>query len=309
MKFDIVAGNPPYNNDDYIPFVEIGHNISNMYSTFITPAKWQAKGDKKNKAFRQNIIPYMSKIIYYPDTRDIFEDVGETGGISYYLINKDKNSIISINTEIKNDKLRGEKRVNKIISLYNENVDNIIKKCSSSKIMDNLSFNFAYFVKDRTWGYKNIHDTELMVGEKRVGYIDKMSLNNQLDVDKYKIVTSATYGFPFDKQNMAVGTEKINILKPKQVPRNPSVVLKCFNTEQEALSMRSYIYSKLISFLFVVGVTGTSFVKEFWRFVPDPGTFDHIFTDEELYKKYNLTPEEINIIESVIKERKQVNNI
>jgi len=30
----------------------------------------------------------------------------------------------------------------------------------------------------------------------------------------------------------------------------------------------------------------------------------HIFTDAELYKKYGLTPEEINIIESVIKERK-----
>lgn len=41
-----------------------------------------------------------------------------------------------------------------------------------------------------------------------------------------------------------------------------------------------------------------------WQFIPDPGSFDHIFTDDELYKKYNLTPEEINIIESVIKERK-----
>lgn len=30
----------------------------------------------------------------------------------------------------------------------------------------------------------------------------------------------------------------------------------------------------------------------------------HIFTDQELYEEYNLTDEEINIIESVIKERK-----
>ena len=43
---------------------------------------------------------------------------------------------------------------------------------------------------------------------------------------------------------------------------------------------------------------------ETWRFVPKPEAFDHIFTDQELYKKYNLTDEEINIIESVIKERK-----
>ena len=31
----------------------------------------------------------------------------------------------------------------------------------------------------------------------------------------------------------------------------------------------------------------------------------HIFTDQELYEEYNLTDEEINIIESVIKERKE----
>lgn len=43
---------------------------------------------------------------------------------------------------------------------------------------------------------------------------------------------------------------------------------------------------------------------EAWRFVPDPGAFDHIFTDDELYKKYNLTQDEIDLIESVIKERK-----
>jgi hypothetical protein len=39
-------------------------------------------------------------------------------------------------------------------------------------------------------------------------------------------------------------------------------------------------------------------------FVPAPEAFDHIFTNQELYEEYNLTPEKINIIESVIKERK-----
>ncbi len=43
--------------------------------------------------------------------------------------------------------------------------------------------------------------------------------------------------------------------------------------------------------------------KETWRFVPDPGPFDHIFTDDELYKRYNLTQDKIDIIEAVIKAR------
>lgn len=62
--------------------------------------------------------------------------------------------------------------------------------------------------------------------------------------------------------------------------------------------------TKLVSFLYYLGCCGTTLTKEFFRFIPDPEKFDHIFTDQELYKKYNLTDEEINIIESVIKERK-----
>lgn len=46
------------------------------------------------------------------------------------------------------------------------------------------------------------------------------------------------------------------------------------------------------------------YINEVWKFVPAPEVFDHIFTDDELYKKYDLTDEEITIIESVIKERK-----
>ena len=60
-------------------------------------------------------------------------------------------------------------------------------------------------------------------------------------------------------------------------------------------SARSYCYSKFVRFLLFCGLVGNStLTPETWRFVPEPEAFDHIFTDEELYKKYNLTNEEIN---------------
>ena len=61
MKFDVVLGNPPYNNDIYLDFVTLGHNIikQNGCEIMITPAKWQAKGGEKNEAFRKDIVPYM----------------------------------------------------------------------------------------------------------------------------------------------------------------------------------------------------------------------------------------------------------
>ena len=96
MKFDVVVGNPPYNNDIYLDFVTLGHHLSTQYTLMITPAKWQAKTDgkpagskspDKNVEFRKNIVPFMSKIVYYRDSTDIF-DIKEWGGISYFLISK-----------------------------------------------------------------------------------------------------------------------------------------------------------------------------------------------------------------------------
>lgn len=53
----------------------------------ITPAKWQAKGGGQNDLFRKTIVPYMSKIVYYPVAFEIF-DILEPDGVSYYLIDK-----------------------------------------------------------------------------------------------------------------------------------------------------------------------------------------------------------------------------
>lgn len=63
----------------------------------ITPAKWQAKGGLKNEAFRRDIVPYMSKIVYYPDCTDIFV-IQEPDGVCYYLIDKENH----VKKEIKN---------------------------------------------------------------------------------------------------------------------------------------------------------------------------------------------------------------
>ncbi len=73
----------------------------------------------------------------------------------------------------------------------------------------------------------------------------------------------------------------------------------------ECESFDSYINTKFVRFMILMRYCRNSVDNnESWSFVPDPGAFDHIFTDDELYKTYGLTPDEIKVIESVIKERK-----
>lgn len=73
----------------------------------------------------------------------------------------------------------------------------------------------------------------------------------------------------------------------------------------EIRSFISWLSTKFIRFLIIINIGSLTMMNERgWRFVPAPKAFDHIFADQELYEEYKLTPEEINIIESVIKERK-----
>ena len=47
MQFNVIIGNPPYNNDIYLDFVTQSFHLSKDYTVMITPAKWQAKGGGK----------------------------------------------------------------------------------------------------------------------------------------------------------------------------------------------------------------------------------------------------------------------
>lgn len=60
--------------------------------------------------------------------------------------------------------------------------------------------------------------------------------------------------------------------------------------------------SKLRSFLFFLGICEASMINNFFLYISEQDKHDHIFIDKELYEKYELTKEKINIIESVIKE-------
>ena len=338
VKFDVVIGNPPYNNDIYLDFVTLADQLASQATCMITPAKWQAKTDgkpkgsktdDKNETFRKNIVPRMSDIIFYTDTHEIF-DIAEWGGISYFLIDKDTHLIKNIKAICsKNSALASEteehdetspillpRKILQIIgkmgqlgegfkqSLYVKNTDH-----GEPCLMGQLGFKRQTFTGEQDRGELKPCGTdyvEVMQGEKVVGYRQIRDLFTTLNLDKWKCITSIIVSGSCSFDSSGYSQRYINIYKiaPYQVPKGSFPVLKYFDSEDGAKSFISYFDTKLIKFLTILGICGTTLTREFFRFVPDPGNFDHIFTDKELYDKYNLTPEEIAIIESIIKERK-----
>ena len=287
MKFDVVIGNPPYNKDLYLDFVTLGHTLASKYDCWITPAKWQAKGGQKNEDFRKNIVPYMSKIVYYPDCTDVFA-IGDPGGISYFITDNNENT----DKVIKNISLK-HKYIGKDY-IYNDE-----EKRQFNNILSNI-------------GNELIHK----LGKYKAFSVENTPKHKQYEAwsaNKVSLVSNIPKTYLWSSDGVFNCLGLIEIIDTTQgnkkslgVPEDSRLIYTA-DTKEECNYFKSWAYTRFVRFLLslsLCGLTGIATSNEWWRFVPDPGAFDHIFTDEELYKKYNLTSEEINIIESVIKERK-----
>lgn len=238
----------------------------------ITPAKWQAKGGKQNEQFRKKIVPYMRITVYYPDSRDIF-NIDCQGGVCYYLIDSERPSTRKLTTLCKNQKLFETDYTEDITGeslyiMYNSKVRGIVHK---------------------------------------LGNFKQLKCLNKAREGKYNVAITNVYSEKSctSKSGMAYVTISPYIIQTVYKKNADTSFLNSFDTELEAKSYISYLETKFIRFMFLLAKTSLHMQSEFsWSFIPDPGSFDHIFTDDELYKKYSLTADEISLIESVIKERK-----
>ena len=62
----------------------------------------------------------------------------------------------------------------------------------------------------------------------------------------------------------------------------------------------AYLKTKFVRFLLLQAISSINLSKDKFQFIPLQD-FSKSWTDEELYKKYNLTEEEIAFIESMIR--------
>lgn len=315
MKFDVVVGNPPYNNDIYLDFVTLGHHLSAQYTLMITPAKWQAKTDgkpagsstiDKNKEFRKNIVPFMSKIVYYRDTTEIF-NITDDGGISYYLMNKVNNPykmvkcICSKNRSLESDwEIHDEKEVvllpRKILNVlgkmgqlgedsfkqskYVKNTDT-----GESGIMGQLGFKRFTYTSEQDRGEKlrQAGYVEIMQGSKVCGYKSIKELFTTDRLDKYKVITSCMWGggvLTIGPDGRVLGNNAIHVIGPYQVPKGSFPVLVYFDSLGGAKSIVSYLNTRCTRLLTYCGICGATLTKEFFRFVPNPNDWTVTYVDE-----------------------------
>jgi site-specific DNA-methyltransferase (adenine-specific) len=121
---------------------------------------------------------------------------------------------------------------------------------------------------------------------------------NEEWIDDYKVFISRVYGERGEFPYLMIGKPFIG--EPNTCCTETYIVIGPFPSLIQASNAESYIRTKFFRFLVMLKKTSQQAAAPVYQFVPLQD-FSKPWTDEELYKKYGLTDEEIQFIESMIR--------
>ena len=161
------------------------------------------------------------------------------------------------------------------------------------------------FVSSERGGEKNTNNTLRLYSSGGIGYVSADSvLKNKNIISKYKVyigkVNPDRGGVNNAKDGKMNVITKINVISPLELITETYLLLGVFEDKSNAVNCASYYRTKFVRFLISLTLTSMNITKENFQFVPLQD-FSKPWTDEELYKKYGLTEEEIQFIESMIR--------
>ena len=317
MKFDVIIGNPPYQLSDggskasakpiYHLFVQQAMRLTPKYLSMIIPARWFS-GGKGLDDFRNKMLSdkKLCSVVDYFDSTDCFPGVDISGGVCYFLWKRNFNGDCTI-TSYRSNQISTMER-----PLLEKNEDSFIRFNEAVSIVrkikekGNLTF-FSRISSRKPFGL----DTAIKVSKVKSdndifiyaypdnGYIDKNKIIQNVEwINKYKVCISYAYGergkFPY----FVIG--KPFIADPGTCCSETYLVIGTYESMKVAQNVISYINTKFFRFLVLLKKNTQHATKNVYSYVPDLD-FHKSWSDSELYAMYNLLPEEIAFIESMIK--------
>ena len=315
MKFDVIISNPPYQLSDggaqasakpiYQKFVEAAKNLKPRYLSMIIPARWYA-GGKGLDAFRNSMLNdrRLKEIYDFVSASDCFNGVEIKGGVCYFLWNREYKGDCKI-VRFENGKIASES----IRPLLEKNSDIFIRYSEAisilKKVISKENHYFSEIVSSRKpFGLATDFNNFSKNGDikiyanKQIGYISAEFIipKNKDWVKRYKIFIPKAVG----SGDMRDDWVKPIIGEPNSLCTETYVVVGPFNTEKETKNVYAYTQTKFFHFMMGLAKITQDATSKVYQFVPMQ-YFSKPWTDEELYKKYDLLQEEIDFIESMIK--------
>lgn len=329
LKFNAIVGNPPYQflggsggtNDSpiYQNFADLAERLDPNYISLIIPARWFSGGRENLLAdFRTHMLQNKSlrKMYVFTDSRDVFPTVEIKGGLCYYLYDKKYTGKCTYTLYKNNAVTTLERNLNDFDILIRdpqlaEIVKKIIDQTGSAKMVSDIISGdtpFGIPTNPETNSKYTLplfdscspdHNTLLLYlhnSTRSTAYINRTQIKKNVDaIDQFKVFIPKASGS---------GSDPYVIGKPEFGPSNSvcsqTFLYAAFDSAQEAHNFISYLETKFFRVLVSACKISQETPSKVYRFVPMQD-LTKSWTDDELYKKYGLTEDEISYIESNIK--------
>ena len=339
MKFDYVIGNPPYqetlqNTSDkpiYNDFMDASYQISDKVE-LITPARFLFNAGKTAKVWNEKMLNDVHlKVLYYePDSSKVFSNTDIKGGvaITYRDGNAEFGAIGSFTpyNEL-NDILHRVKNHKSFVSIEKIVITSFAYHYTDRLHEDypdaasRLSKGHAYDLKSNAFdrlsdvyqdekpddGHDYIRIFGRQNNERTYKFIRRDYVNNVANLDKYKLFMPKANGTGAFGEVLTLP----EISEPGVGATESFVSIGLFDTAEECDNLLKYIKSRFMrAMLGVVKIT-QDLTPSKWKYVPLQDFTAHsdidwsksvAEIDRQLYCKYDLTADEIEFIETHVKE-------
>ncbi len=319
MKFDVIIGNPPYQLSDgghgrsaspvYQKFVNQAKKLSPRYLVMITPARWYA-GGKGLDEYRNEMLNDSSirKLVDFENSSSVFPGVDIAGGVCYFLWDRDHKGLCEIINQYDDKKVTSERALNefRIFIRHSQAVPIIRKVTKQEKVFLNQivspskPFGLRGHYKPTKKGIP-CHFTQ-KIGLQFANPADVKNNNNIKDKWKLLVPRAPIAGqTDFSKPIGFYYSGNVKIAEPGEICTESWLVACAFDTEEEVLSFKSYLFTKIARFLLLQTVVSQDITREKFVFVPFLEKYDMEFTDKILRERWRITDEEWAFIDSKIK--------
>lgn len=323
MQFDVVIGNPPYQLGQsggeavggfampiYQEFVRAAKRLDPKFVIMITPSRWFAGGRGLDE-YRSEMLTdrRLRVIVDFPTASDVFPGVDIKGGVSYFVWDGAWNGECAIKTfsegSYKAEMVRALNEWDVLIR-RNEAVS-ILRKVEHARAREGLGQLSSSVSPIQPFGLRtNFRGSDTKAGMKRAvvlyqnggtSFIKRQDIpRNDAWIDQWKVLIVRASGSGNDPQVLS----RPIVAPPGSACTETYLVLGRCDDEMQARNLAVYLRTRFVRFLVSLRKNTQDVYNDRFMFVPDL-PMDREWTDKELYKKYKLTKEEIEYIESMIR--------
>lgn len=321
MQFDVIIGNPPYQlkgggggtNDSsiYQLFVEQAMDLEPRFLVMVIPSRWLA-GGRDMGAFRQRMFTdgHVRELVDYTKMSTAFPGVDFEGGVGYFLWDRETSGpcrytlfqgdeqLATVNRKLDDHDIfvrdtRALAILDKVLSKGEPTLETIV----SGDTPFGLATNFSDYSTSETDGSLAIYLT--VKGRRTTAWVNEKDIkkNRQL-IPGWKVLLPEAYGERGAIPAMVLGPPIVAV--PDSVCTQTYLVAGPFASELAARSFDSYYRTRLFRFLVSLRKITQHALRSTYSWVPQQ-SWSQTWTDEILYQKYGIDPDEAAYIESMIR--------